>query len=321
MGVSVLEFDLAQEDLDSLCTTRASSDSPVDEALMTGLPVSRHFNNSHRYRLRLCESRKKEGRKTFDEAAWSRGRTYWPPHIFVSVNEEIIHVRRKQHFHFDLPIELTDSLVKGKNTIKVNLPCFPQNVKQDIVYFMAVELIVTLDHDSVWDLVTSGPHISADATKNKIQRRLQRLETDEIVIKSDALTVAIADSFSSKLFDIPVRGRNCPHLECIDLQNWLASRPSKKSQESGEPTMVDSWNCPICGLDARPSNLQVDDFFVEIKNKILESGRSNIKKIKMLADGTWTAMEEADEDGGSSDRDGAQQNLSGQEAPQGMVID
>ncbi|KAM0257169.1 hypothetical protein ACHAQJ_004530 [Trichoderma viride] len=169
-----------------------------------------------------------------------------------------------------------------------------------------------MDHKSVCALVSSSPHISVDEAKSEIKRRLQ-LDTDEVIIKSDALTVTVADSFSSKLFDIPVRGRNCRHLECIDLENWLNSRPSKSSREAGEPTMVDTWYCPICGEDARPDNLQVDDFFVEIKDKILKEGMGNVKKIEIVADGTWKAVEEADENA-TSDKDAVQQEPSNQEA-------
>ncbi|KAL6854099.1 hypothetical protein J3F83DRAFT_755364 [Trichoderma novae-zelandiae] len=306
MGVTVLEFDLTQEEVDRLSITSPPSPSPRDDSLMTGLPVSRHFNNSLRYRLRMCESHKNEVSGTSDAATWSRKATHWPPHIFVSVNGEIIHVRRKQHFHHDLPIELTNSLVKGRNKIKVNLPPFPQNLKQDAVYIMAVEQIVTLEHDAVRDLVTSGPHVGVETTKNDISRRLGALNTDEVIIESDALTISVADLFSSTLYDIPVRGRNCLHLECFDLHNWLISRPRKPSLGPGEPTTVDCWNCPLCGMDVRPYNLQVDDFFVHVRNKILASGKRDVKKIEVLVDGSWKAIEEGDEDDKTSDSESAQ---------------
>jgi hypothetical protein len=313
MGVSSLEFDLSQEDLDSLSITSVPPEQPEDE-LSIKMPVSRYFNHSHRYRLRLCESRKLDDQTTFDAAEWTIRRTHWPPHIFITVNDEIILPRLKQHYHEDLPVELTNFLVEGKNIIDIALPSYPQNIKQDVAYFIAVEIIVTLDHESVCALVSSSPHISTDETKSDIKRRLQ-LDTDDIIIESDALTITVADSFSSKLFDIPVRGRNCRHLECIDLENWLNSRPCKISQEAGEPTMVNTWHCPICGQDARPDNLQVDDFFVEIKNKLLEEGKGNTKRIEIVADGTWKAVKVTNENA-TSDKDGVQQNPSSQEAVQ-----
>ncbi|RFU72317.1 miz zinc finger [Trichoderma arundinaceum] len=319
MGISVLEFHLSQEDMDRVSITSTPIEMPFGEPSMTELPVSRHFNNSHRYRLRLCENSRSDGLTLLNPSQWARGRTYWPPNIFVSFNDHIIHVQRKQHFHFDMPIELTNYLVKGTNTVKITLPSFPQNIKQDVDYFMAVERIVTLDHDSVTKLVLSEPQTSVDETKDLIRSRLQEIEIGDIVIKSGAIQITVADSFSSRLFDIPVRGRDCKHLECIDLQNWLNSRPCKAPQEPGEPTMVDSWECPICNSDARPVNLRVDEFFVQVQQTLLEEGKGHVKNIEVFADGTWNPIEEADGDDEMSDKEGDQQNPFSQNAPQGFM--
>lgn len=308
MGVAVFEFDVTQEETDRLSITSRPPASPLDDLYMTQLPVSRHFNHSLRYRLRMCFTRKNEGLAALDIASWSRRATYWPPHIFVSVNEKILHVRRKQHFHHDLPLELTDSLSRGKNKIKVSLPLFPGNLIQDIAYFMAVERIVTLDHDTVWDMVTSGPHVTVEVAKKEICRRLKGLDTDEIIIESDAIAVSVTDLYSSTLNKMPVRGRKCLHLECFDLGTWLLSRPSKPPQGLGEPTMVDCWACPICGMDARPCNLQVDDFFADVAKELLASGNTGVKKIEVLADGSWTAIEEVNEGEELSGSEGAQQS-------------
>jgi hypothetical protein len=307
MGISELVFCIEQEDLDKRPIASKPSELLVGELPMD-LPVSRHFNHSQRYCLRMCGCGKPSDDKksAFDTAQWAIRRTYWPSHIVISLNGEIVSPLFKQHYHKDLPIELTYSLVKGVNTVKVHMPNFPQNFKENTVYFMAVELIVTLDHDSTRALVTSAPHISIDQTKAEIKRRLQ-LDTDEIIIRSDTLTVSVADSFSSKLFVVPVRGRNCRHLECIDLENWLNSRPCKPSPEAGEPTMVDAWGCPICGEDARPGNLQIDDYFVHIRDKLLQERMVNVKKIQITVDGTWKAVVLADEHG-TSDKDGVNQD-------------
>ncbi|KAL7967077.1 hypothetical protein HDV63DRAFT_396696 [Trichoderma sp. SZMC 28014] len=304
MGISELKFSIEQEDLGRRPIASEPSELPVGELPMD-LPVSRHFNHSQRYRLRMCGRSKlgdNEGAVS-DPAKWVTCRTNWPPHTILALNGEIISPLFKQHYHKDLPIELTHSLIEGMNTIKVHIPSFPQNIKENLDYFMAVELILTLDHDSARALVTSAPHVSVDETKAEIKRRLQLDIDDEIIIHSDTLTVSVADSFSSDLFDLPVRGRNCRHLECIDLENWLGSRPRKPSPEAGEPTMVDAWGCPICGEDARPGNLQIDDYFVQIRDKLLEDRMTKVNKIQISVDGTWEAVEEADANM-TSDKDG-----------------
>lgn len=303
MAVRNLEFVMEQEDLSRRPVTSEPSELPAGELPMA-VPVSRHFNYSQRYRLRMCERRKlsDDEKTSFNTAQWVISRTNWPPFVYLSLNGEVVSPPRKQHYHNDLPIELTNSLVEGANNVMVHIPSFPQNVKTNTTYFVAVELIVTLDHDSARALVCSAPHISVDQTKAEVKRRLQ-LDTDEIIIDSDTLTVAVTDSFSSKLFDVPVRGRNCRHLECIDLENWLNSRPCKPSPEPGEPTMVDIWGCPICGEDFRPHNLQIDDYFVDIRDRLLEERMGNVKKIQITVDGTWKAVGVTDENM-TSDKDG-----------------
>ncbi|KAL7932280.1 hypothetical protein V8C35DRAFT_328940 [Trichoderma chlorosporum] len=268
IGTTALEFDITREELESLAVTTTSSDPGAGD-FRYEVPMSRHFDNSHRYRFRLCARSQPESNTTFDAATWSQMPTRWPPYFTFSINGKSIQPRRKQHFHHDLPIELTDSLVEGKNTMKITLPYYRQNVDENLAYFMAVELITTLNHNSVWESVVSGPHTSVEEAKDRVQRQLQRTVTDELVIKSE----------TTKFVDVPVRGRQCLHLECFDLQNWLATRPSKPSQDEGEPSMVDDWRCPICRRDARPCNLVVDDFFSEIRDKLIEIDRRNTKQI------------------------------------------
>ncbi|KAK5987427.1 E3 SUMO-protein ligase gei-17 [Cladobotryum mycophilum] len=167
---------------------------------------------------------------------------------------------------------------------------------------MAVERVITLNHDSVWSMVTNSRHITIDEMKQEVQRRLRPPASDDIVVENDTLTVTVADPFSSRLFVVPVRARDCRHLECIDLKNWLETRPGKSARKPTEPTMVDVWSCPICGCDARPSRLRVDDFFVEVRNKLLERSNVSVKKIEISANGTWTAIEEPEEiDDGTPD--------------------
>ncbi|KAL7918713.1 hypothetical protein ACQKWADRAFT_303353 [Trichoderma austrokoningii] len=290
MGLSQLEFFMEQEDLSKRPITSEPPELPMGELSMD-LPISRHFNHSQRYRLRMCVCRqlKSDEEISIVRAKWPIIHTQWPSHCFITFNGEIMTPLLKQHFSVDLPIELTNSLVKGVNRVQVQLPGFSQNVRQNIAYYMAIEVVIALDHDSTCALVTSAPHFSFDETKNKIMRRL-RLDTDEVIIESDTLTVSVTDYFSSKLFEIPVRGRSCLHLECLDLENWLNSRPCKPSPEAGEPTKVDVWGCPLCGEDARPCNLQVDDYFAQMRDKLLEQQMSNVKKIQLNSDGTWTTM-------------------------------
>jgi hypothetical protein len=51
--------------------------------------------------------------------------------------------------------------------------------------------------------------------------------------------------------------------------------------------MVDVWKCPLCGKDARPYSLQIDDFLASVRTKLVEDDNLDVKAILISADGTW----------------------------------
>ncbi|KOS20472.1 E3 SUMO-protein ligase gei-17 [Escovopsis weberi] len=229
---------------------------------------------------------------TLSGPSWAVSRTCWPSHIHVIFNQQPQILRRKQHFHHDQPVELTELVVPGSNEVDISFPVYPQNSQPNANDFVAVERISTIDHETVWSLVHSHEHTTTEETKSVIKKRLNASESDDIVVENDSLRVSIVDPFSSQMYVVPVRGVECKHLECIDLQNWLETRPRKFATEPTEPTVVDCWSCPICGLDARPTSLRIDDFFAEVRQKLLESGNGSAKAIEVAADGSWKAVQE-----------------------------
>lgn len=211
-------------------------------------------------------------------------------------------LRRKQHFHKDQPLELTDFLVEGENSLRWSFPQIPQNQTPSVKYFMAVEIVETISHDSAIKMVETERRIPMEDTKRKIQGRLRGSDSDDVIIEDETLTVSLADPFSATRFNIPVRGAHCQHLECFDLETWLQTRPQKPAQQGGrasqvgdEPSLVDVWKCPICGLDARPNSLWVDDYLVSVRRALVAKGDRRTKAITINATGEWSAVEEPDD--------------------------
>jgi len=81
------------------------------------------------------------------------------------------------------------------------------------------------------------------------------------------------------------------HRECFDLETFLLTRKSKPKRPD-QPTMVDVWKCPLCGVDARPYHLQVDEFLVSVRKELKERGLLDTKSIWIAADGKWRPKEE-----------------------------
>ncbi|PNY19825.1 MIZ zinc finger protein [Tolypocladium capitatum] len=280
-GLRILEFSVPPDHLSRIVRTSDSST----------LPTALYSGGSIRYRLRLCRSATSRMRAS----DWPVSPSFWPPHIFLTFNGQAVHPRRRQHFHHDLPIELTDSLRLGQNAVVVSLPATTENVNNAATCFMAVEVVTTLDYAAIRSMIDGSEHCNSDETRREIARRLRPTDSDDVIVENDVLCVSVADPFSSILFTTPVRGVACKHIECFDLKIWLDTRRGKPSHGPGEPSLVDDWKCPICGLDARPVSLRIDDYFAEVRQKLVEGGCGGTKTIHIKADGSWTAVQEPDE--------------------------
>ncbi|KAM0557073.1 hypothetical protein ACHAPJ_005336 [Fusarium lateritium] len=236
------------------------------------------------------------------EPDWVISTTCWPSHIFFDLNRQCLELRRKQHFHKDQPLELTDFLSEGENVLRISFPPVEQNLKPGYKYVMAIEIVETVSHEAASDMIQAMRHHPIAKTKEKIQRRLSPSDSDDIIIEDKTLTISLADPFSASRVVVPVRGADCKHLECFDLETWLQTRPQKPPQKGGgplqkgaEPSLVDGWKCPICGLDARPGSLWVDDYLVGVRQSLLSNGDLRTKAITVTADGKWSPVLEPDD--------------------------
>ncbi|KAI5855014.1 hypothetical protein GGS23DRAFT_619723 [Durotheca rogersii] len=284
--------------------------SEVDHAKITreetvpgeSLPVNLFSNGSLRIRIRCCHWK---GPSTpFSESAWVTTETSWPEHIFMELNGRSLAIMRKAHHSKDLPVEVSSVVVPGENTLSVFIPS--RGLTSTLEPYIAVEIVEVLSHSAALRLVTTGATIPPSATREVIRNRLSRpsgetTDDDELAI-INYLPIDLADPFSRLIFDVPVRGQSCTHLECFDLETWLNTRLGKKSCHCNvnseckdcpkEPSFVDKWKCPLCNGDARPYCLRVDGFLAEVRTRLEHEGKLHTKSILVLADGSWKPKEE-----------------------------
>lgn len=310
------KFSLSDEE-----HARVSKDTVRSEDIPLTLPFNVFSNGSWRLRLR-CVCRKQDV-VSISEAQWVKEDVTWPDQIFMQLNGRALTIRRKQHYAQEQPIEIGHCVRSGLNELKISVP---PNVAQSRVWppnkkpFIAVEVVETLSHSSVLALnnLTVGSAIPAEHTLSIIRKRLGGpsggTDDDDIAIVASDLTIKVADPFSFCIFNIPVRGANCEHLECFDLETWLNTRPSKKSCVCGsrdanckvcprEPSFADKWKCPICGEDARPQALRVDGFLSEVRAALASQGRLATKDIAVSSDGSWKPVIDSDDEEGDDDSD------------------
>lgn len=279
-------------------------------------PVNLFSSGSLRVRIRCCY--KKKSSTPFSDSTWVITDTKWPEHIFMELNNHTLSIMRKAHHSKDQPVEASSFVVPGENLLSVYIP-EKIKVPQGQETYIAVEIVEVLSHSAVLQMVKTFGTVPADSTREIIKGRLggslsSNTDDDELEMVSN-LSIDLADPFSCCIFNVPVRGKTCTHLECFDLETWLNTRLGKKSCYCGresactkcpkEPSFVDKWKCPLCDKDARPYSLRVDDFLVEVRAKLESENKLGTKSIVVSSDGTWKPKEEpgGDDSGSDSDED------------------
>ncbi|KAI1207311.1 uncharacterized protein F4807DRAFT_462761 [Annulohypoxylon truncatum] len=276
------------------------------------LPVSVFSNGSLRYRVRCCY--RDASAPPFTESAWVTTDTIWPEHIFMELNSQILGIMRKAHHSKDLPAEASQHVVTGNNVLRLTIPKdtpIPSGKK----LFIAVEQVEVLSHSAVLNMVKSQGNQPSSITRDIIKNRLSsKYADDDELAMVDDLSIDVTDPFSRAIFNIPVRGNMCAHLECFDLETWLNTRLGKKSpcqcgHLSGcancprEPSFVDKWRCPLCDGDARPFSLRIDGFLVEVRSKLEQENKLGTKSILVDQDGNWKPKEEPHDDDSEDESD------------------
>ncbi|RFU26233.1 hypothetical protein B7463_g10101, partial [Scytalidium lignicola] len=306
-SLSTFEFRISDTDWIMVAKDKKVANEP--------LPLRCFKRGTLQYRLRcVCLPSNSDSISAPD---WVICDTTWPATIFLEINDHLLEVRRKAHHGKDLPIDITPFIIpanSGKSNIlklavmKVHKP----NV--DVNYYAAIEIIEILKHKQILDMCIETQHISTSQALDGITRSLTKPlsmtpDDDEVAMVVNDLSIDLADPFTAKIFDIPVRGRSCLHRECFDLEIYLQTRPSKPKCP-GQPCMVDVWKCPLCKKDARPYTLAIDDFLASVRASLAEQDRLDVKAILVSADGSWKPKPEppirkrrATEDSDESDED------------------
>lgn len=313
-----LELEVSSQQFERLCKKKGLTSLGDTQAP----PVRQYANGSLRFRVRCCRL---QSERQAAESLWVTRELMWPDHIFIHFNNQKLVIRRGSHNGKDLPVELTDFVVPGKNKLKVALSKPPTAFdRKDNFFYLAVEIIEAASHSGILKNIETTGRIDRDETLKKIRSRVTVAPDDDGIAIIDRtgviareLSIDLTDPFSAKIFTIPARGATCTHMECFDLETWLTTRPIKQQIKCGhrddalctcpkrsEPSEPDKWKCPICFADARPGSLRIDSFLEDVRKQLEESNQLDTKSILVAEDGTWRPVEEPDDDDAGSDGDG-----------------
>ncbi|GKZ17502.1 hypothetical protein AbraIFM66951_004402 [Aspergillus brasiliensis] len=242
--------------------------------------VTRFMTNGQRiFRLRCIQV--KPSTQTIEEHTWCTTETCWPSVVYIFVNEVELFARRRQHNGKDIPLEITEQLREGPNTVSMHFLRSPAEMR-DQLYAAAVEILNISDLVSALDAAQILP---ASESLQQVEKRLTPNPDDEVSIVSEDLVIDLVDPFTARVFNRPVRGRLCTHQECFDHETYITTRALK----SGRRTLREDWRCPICKQDARPQMLLVDGFLFNVREELSHTNQlDNARSIRVKRDGSWT---------------------------------
>ncbi|OCT47387.1 hypothetical protein CLCR_03259 [Cladophialophora carrionii] len=260
------------------------------------IPQRKVANGNVQFRLKAIAIAVKEGRSRPTSSEFCTQPTKWPKCLSVSINEhQGVDFRRKAHYGADLATDITEMVKEGDNEIVVGATFSPQEAQ--VKFLMAVEIICIADHQRLLKMPTRMP--AADALAAITNSWTNMAEDDDELVIRRAMSIDLLDPFTSVICVTPVRGSECRHLQCFDLEAFLSSRPGR-TKDSGLSS-PDKWLCPICKSDCRPPMLVIDEFLMGVRNTLEENGQllAKVKAILVRDGGTWEPrLEEASNDEG-----------------------
>ncbi|TQS39457.1 hypothetical protein Golomagni_00017 [Golovinomyces magnicellulatus] len=281
--MSEFEFSVSDSDIIKI---------PLDSIAYKGnVPIREFQEGSLQYRLRCVEISKSE--TNIPENEWMLKDTTWPEIICLDINGRHLEIRRKKHHGKDLPIDITQHVLKNgiSSPNKITLSTIrSQNKLIEHNYLLAVEVTEIMEHSQILNMCQKTNRLEVSHTLDMIKKSLAPSslnKDDDFEIVVSEISIDLADPFTSCIFQIPARGRFCLHRECFDLETFLLTRNSRPNR-ADQPCIVDVWKCPLCGGDARPWQLQIDGFLELIRKELVEQGNlETVKSIRVEPDGSW----------------------------------
>lgn len=245
-----------------------------------GGPPTRIFHAGSRIiRLRCVRLSDLQG---MCESDWVLAETHWPNGIAILLNGIALEFRKKALHGKDLPVDITKHIREGANIFAVAIT--RSNESNAVTYALGIEFVEITDSKNIHATI---PKLEAKDALKRIAERSASFDPD-IEIVNNTITIDLTDPFTSCMWEVPVRGKNCRHNQCFDLNVFLQTRGSKTSNLSAP----EQFKCPICGSDARPQTLTIDMFFVKIREELQQTGRLDAKSVILDGQGSWTIKEE-----------------------------
>jgi hypothetical protein len=166
-------------------------------------------------------------------------------------------------------------------------------------YAIHVSICEYVDPDRLFDELTGTragnfliPALSLESAKQKAIQYLQQQtisiidsgsDDDEDCNNSDCLIFSLLCPITKTVIETPVRGRDCGHLQCFDLRNFLHAN---KNPSAGR------WRCGVCQRFLSCEDLVRCGLFDAMLGDLRANVSSTRHKVSFLAGGRWKLMEQ-----------------------------
>ena len=190
----------------------------------------------------------------------------WPKQGQLSINQIPIKVFKESktpgHKRKDIALDISFQLITGENEISL--------VKLNDInnYCLAVAKIKRHTEDEVKNMII-GNYIPKEESLKIVQSKF----LSENDVESSSIRIKLVCPYALKLIKIPARGRDCLHLNCFDLENFISAQKYEHF----------SWKCPICRGPAY--YIFVDKFFEEILGSLREL--EDIESVQIFENGNY----------------------------------
>ncbi len=299
-------FNIEKALADTLARDTPGSDgSPPRRTLVPGTRLCR---------VRCIRVNKAHG--IFSPHEWVVSENVWHTSTAIVLNGSALEIRKKSHHGKDLPIDVTSYIREGMNSISTAVIGF--SADSIALYAIGIEIIEVIEEQLLKRGIAVLP--GQEACARMIDR--SKSVDPEVLVVDAQLVIDLKDPFSAQIFEVPVRGTHCRHNECFDRDIFLETRNSTRAEEPCQP---DAFRCPICGADARPQNLVIDGFLVQVREKLQQTNRLDAKAIVLRPSGEWDIKEEEELMGEKGDGTGrwnaprSRPSMGGQSSPREVI--
>ena len=172
------------------------------------------------------------------------------------------------------PIDLTPFCKLSpisKNHLNVN---WSQDTNQNKNYCFTIYIARRLSSKELLDKLKEKSILDPSETQRLIISKLTDTDNE---ISTTSLKSNLNCPLGKMRLSIPVRSKQCNHIQCFDAELYLQMNEKKPS-----------WLCPVCDKQAEYKTLFIDGLFTQI----LKETPSDSNEIEFSDDGSWKIVQQ-----------------------------